>query len=403
MNPKRCYKITGISFFILSFLLSICFSQTTQKKKEADIEVKTSKNESKEEAIKPESHKKIEDAEQPAESKQVKMKTSIVPEDTTKLKEAPEKDIVAKVGDTYIRKKAFEGQVAILVGQYKDYPENLKGQLAQSLKNEAMEFLVLNELLLIEAKKRNITISDEDIKKEMDSFIANIDGGKGKLDEIFKKYDITEEEFKSRLKKEMLLKKMMVIICESERSPSDKEISDFYEKNKDLFSIPEQIRVSQILIKKDASNNEEENQKRRKKIEDLLKKAKSGEDFAALAKENSECASAPKGGDLGYNIHKKDYISGAKFPFLPEKIEKVAFALKKDEISGVFEDESGYHILKITDRLEARMPALSEVKKEISDTLIEERQISLFNKWSAEALKTTPYEIYKNGFVEEKK
>ena len=77
----------------------------------------------------------------------------------------------------------------------------------------------------------------------------------------------------------------------------------YYDDNKSEF-YEDKVQASHILIKtvddngKELSNKKQEEAK--KKAEDILKKVKSGEDFAKLAKEYSEDGSASNGGDLGF-------------------------------------------------------------------------------------------------------
>ncbi len=71
-------------------------------------------------------------------------------------------------------------------------------------------------------------------------------------------------------------------------------------------------------------------------IEELLKKIKSGSDFAELARQYSDCPSKRNGGNLG------KFTRGA----MAKPFEDAAFKLKKDQISGIVETEFGYHIIK---------------------------------------------------------
>ena len=83
----------------------------------------------------------------------------------------------------------------------------------------------------------------------------------------------------------------------------------------------------------------------KKQAEDLLKKAKSGEDFGELAKYHSnDTATVSKQGSLGWN-------SETNNNFVPE-FKKAVSELKKGEISPLVKTEYGYHIIKKNDEKE---------------------------------------------------
>lgn len=107
---------------------------------------------------------------------------------------------------------------------------------------------------------------------------------------------------------------------------------------------PKEIAASHILIaykgadRADASITRTK-EEAKKRADELLAKLKApGADFAALAKENSDGPSGPKGGDLG------TFGKGS----MAKPFEEAAWKLKVGEISGVVETGFGYHIIKRT-------------------------------------------------------
>ena len=99
------------------------------------------------------------------------------------------------------------------------------------------------------------------------------------------------------------------------------------------------------------------------KAEEVLKKAKAGEDFAKLAKEYSDDTSnAESGGELGAFTYNQ----------MVEEFSKAAFALDKGEISDIVETSYGYHIIKVTDKAVTYDAVKDDVKSALLSTQFSE-------------------------------
>lgn len=129
----------------------------------------------------------------------------------------------------------------------------------------------------------------------------------------------------------------------------------------------EQVHARHILLSTEAANSagpsksaatQPDKSQARTKAEEVLKRARSGEDFAALAKEfSSDPGSKDKGGDLGW------FGRGQMVP----EFEKAAFALQPGQISDIVETQFGFHIIKVEERRmgdKDRKQAADEVEQE---------------------------------------
>ena len=134
------------------------------------------------------------------------------------------------------------------------------------------------------------------------------------------------------------------------------DVERAYNDNFELYSTPDQVRASHILLKTEAKDEAAV----RARAEALLKQARAGADFAQLATKNSEDeGTAPKGGDL-------DYFGRGRM--VPE-FDEAAFALQAGQISDLVKTQYGFHIIKVVEKKPGTTRTLDEVRPQLTDQL----------------------------------
>jgi len=136
---------------------------------------------------------------------------------------------------------------------------------------------------------------------------------------------------------------------------SDTQAREFYDSNMDRFEKPEQIKASHILIKVEPEDTDAIKADKRRRLAELKARIDGGEDFAALASENSDCPSSSNGGDLGLFGHGQ----------MVKPFDDAAFALSTGEVSEIVETRFGYHVIKVTEKTESTTTPYEEVKDDI--------------------------------------
>ena len=162
---------------------------------------------------------------------------------------------------------------------------------------------------------------------------------------------------------------------DAKASISDEEVDSFYRQYQNRYNIPEERSARHILIKTSEEDSEETLVAKREKAEQVLELARSGEDFAALAKQYSEGPTGPKGGDLG------------SFPRgrMVKAFDDAVFSLNEGDISDIVETQFGFHIIKLEKVELAFSRTLAEVKNEIISELQEKRSRELAFKKASES------------------
>lgn len=256
----------------------------------------------------------------------------------------------------------------------------------QRMTPEEFENMQRRQLLIERVRERiqsGITITDADIAEEFRQQNEKIDlafvrlapanfEGKVRIDDksLVDFFAGHREEF--RIPETVALRYLIFEPSRFEKEVSfeEGELEKYYRRHLDRFDIPEQVRAAHILIRVASDAGDMMRQQKRQLAEKVLSEAKSGKDFAQLARQYSEDpGSATKGGDLGF------FPRGAMVgPF-----EEAAFALKPGEISGIVETPFGLHIIKCAGRIEAGIRPLAEVVNEVKAALKTEkaRQLAL--------------------------
>ena len=138
------------------------------------------------------------------------------------------------------------------------------------------------------------------------------------------------------------------------------DIERAYNDNLDQYSTPEQVRASHILFRTEGKDDAAV----KAKAEDVLKQAREGADFGALAKKYSDDeASAKNGGDL-------DYLTRGR---MVAEFDQVAFTLQPGQISDLVKTQFAYDIIKVTDKKPGTTRTLAELRPQLTDQLSYER------------------------------
>ncbi|RID85084.1 foldase [Peribacillus asahii] len=233
--------------------------------------------------------------------------------------------------------------------------EELYDELVASYGTDTLNTMITNKMIELEAKKQNVTVSDEDIQKELDVLTEQYGDEetlKSQLEASGSSMDDLKDDIVQYLQTRKLIEPSIKI--------TDEEIKTYFEENKDSLGQAEQVEASHILVEDKAT------------AEKVLKKLKNGGDFAELAKEYStDEGSAANGGSLGY-FGKGEMVA---------EFEDVAFKLEVGKISEPVKTEYGYHIIKVTNKKEAKEATLKDSKEQIKETLLTEKLQTEYATW----------------------
>ena len=282
----------------------------------------------------------------------------------------PSEDRIAVVNGSVITQEDFNREMSRARQQVASTGQTLNDSQLSEIKKEVLRNLINLELLYQASQENGIKIDEEAVNKQFKALKARFPNEEKFKDALSKK-KLSEETVKSQMGQGMAIQKLIDEKIVQKITISDKETKAYYDSHPDFFKEPEQVKASHILIKVEPKFDESQKAEARKKIETIQQKLKEGQDFAALAKEFSECPSSEKGGDLGY-FRRGQMVK----PF-----EDAAFSLEPNKTSDIVETMFGYHLIKTIDKKPETIVPYKDVKDKLEQYLKQEevkKEIKLY-------------------------
>jgi peptidyl-prolyl cis-trans isomerase C len=274
-------------------------------------------------------------------------------------KKQPSEDKVAVVNGSLITRADYDMEVQVAQRQFSRMGKSPSDSQLSAIKKEALEKLIERELLYQESQKKGIKVDDAELNETFKKRFPN----EAMLKDLLNSMKLTEAALKSHFRLGMMIGKLIDKEFVQKATVSHKETKDYYDNNPNFFKQAEGVRASHILIKVDPKADKAQKAEALKKVEKMQQKVKKGEDFAALAKESSQCPSSGKGGDLGY------FGRGQ----MVKPFEEAAFTLKPGEVSDIVETRFGYHLIKVMDKKPETTIPYKDAKNRIEQRLQNEK------------------------------
>ena len=291
-------------------------------------------------------------------------------------------DAVAVVDGQEIAKSDYDALIAQAKKSYKNQKREFPAagsQEFQTLRNQAVQFLVQREQFEQKAEDLDVEVTDKQVDARLEQIKKQYFGGdQKKFEKQLKEQGITEKQVRNDIRAQLVSEKIFAKVA-GDAKVTDEEIAAYYAKNKAQYSQPESRDVRHILVKT------------KKQADDLYTQLQNGANFAALAKQFSEdTGSKANGGKL--TISKGQTVA----PF-----DQTAFLLKKNDISKPVKTEFGYHIIQpLTDTKPAKVTPLKDVQASIKQQLQQTEKNEAMTKWVDDLKKDYKDKVsYATGFT----
>ena len=244
--------------------------------------------------------------------------------------------IIAVVGDEIVLRSEVENQYLQYISQGVTSNEELRCEI--------LEDLMTQKLLIFSCKQDSISVTKEEIEQEVETrvnYYVDQIGSIEKVEQYFEKDIYQIKRVLSELVEDQFLIQRMQSSITKDVKITPFDVNEFYEKmdKSELPLIEDRYKLSQIIVKPKMS--EDQINKLTDRLNAFRKRVLNGEDFKVLAALYSDDpGSANNGGEIGFV---------SRGTFVPE-FEKVAFRLKKGEVSEIVKTNFGYHIIQLIER-----------------------------------------------------
>lgn len=264
--------------------------------------------------------------------------------------------LVARVNDTPLYTYDVVKAIAAERTKYDDHA-SLTAPGRSELARSSLEVLIQETILLDEAKRLDISVSDEEFNAELTDHFGTAD--RTEIKTFLAQKQIDPDFWLKTQRNKIAIRKLIGQEVMAKIPVTELEITNYYQKNLKDFDQPRLFRARQILVDT------------RARADEIMHRLAKGETFSELAQKYSLSPDSARGGDLGF-------FSTTDFPPV---FGDICARLKPGEISDIKETAYGFQIFQLLDKRPPRTRPLDEVRGEIIDRIRAERSAEAFAAW----------------------
>ena len=272
--------------------------------------------------------------------------------------------VVARVNGDIVTLSEFEQRQVAALQAARIGPDGVERYLREN--NQRILQEAIDELLVVQrADELGIKVRAEYIDEILEGIKRdnNIQSDE-QFQEQLRREGLSVDELRRNVTRSILKRQVLARELEPKTAVSDAEVAAEYEKNRAAWSRPATVTLREILVGGPDG---------RERADELVRRARAGEDFAALARQSSTSPSAASGGELG-RIARGE---------LARNLEEAAFALPAGGVSDPIPSGAGWRILKVEQKTEAGLVTFEEARRELSERLRQERLAAEYEKYIA--------------------
>ena len=264
-----------------------------------------------------------------------------------------------KVNGQQIPQEAVQFELERLVRFYAEHgmPQDQVRAQMPALVQKAIEQAIGAKLLIDEANKLDIPVSDAEVDEQVDKIVKQV-GGREAFQNALKQQKTSEADFREQMRRGRRVDKLVEKAVAEVGEPTEDDIRKHFETHKGEYAKGERVLAQHILISPDGDTQVSKDEARAK-IVTIRERVIGGKDFADEAAAHSMCPSGKEGGSLGW------FSRGMMVP----EFDQAVFSMNVGEVSDIIETQFGYHIIYKTDHEAAGEADFDQVREQVRDFL----------------------------------
>ncbi len=276
-------------------------------------------------------------------------------------------EIIARVNDQIISRSDYDRAMKELDDEARQHGASM--QDISAAHKDLLRNLIDQQLWLSKGKELGIT-GETELVKRLDEIrkqyhLESLED----LEKAAKEQGVSFEDFKANIRNGIITQEVMREEVGKMVQFTPGEAERYFEEHKQDYAQPESVTLSEIMVSTGTPASSTLNQggvqpsdpeklaAAKAKADDLEAKLKAGGDFAQLARNFSDAATAAEGGEMG------QYKRGE----LAKVFEDQTFALKTGQFTEPIRTKQGFVIMKVTQHIPGGVPVYKDVKSQVEE------------------------------------
>lgn len=248
--------------------------------------------------------------------------------------------------------------------QFQSLPPEQVGMVMNQMQARIVDRFINHTLLTQAAAEAGIEVEDAEIDEYMAMLSEQLPEGMT-IEQMVAAQGLEMDKLTADITADIKIRKLLDQQTANIPAPSAESVQEFYQNNPEMFTVPESVTASHILVSVEADADEEAKAAAKAELEEIREQIMAGDvEFEEAAATHSACPSKERGGDLG------TFARGRMVP----AFEEAAFSQAVGEVGEIVETPFGFHIIKVTDSNPMEVQPLDAVSEQIAEQMQMQQQ-----------------------------